>query len=501
MRISCPWLPALGLVLGLMARAPAGESPDVLVRQLAHPRYAEREKATRLLIEAGEPALPSLRSSLDSPDEESRQRAAAIIARIETNIRSTQLLIPPRLRIKITDKPISEAIKEVNQLARTNLSISENPGIDATRKISVDTGDLPYWEAMDAFLKAAGLSEDLRSPAPAINLNGKSGINPQRRVIINGGAAIMYDEPAVVVSTPRLAATTGLLPADSSRAIRIKSVPADHAGNKADPISGQVRVQLQVNSAPGLTIRELTGIDIRRAKAADGRSLELSRTTHSPEVGAQVMLGGGMVQQQVIIEDGTGSVAPLNPSQVLIPVTVKSGGLKIRELEELSGVLTARVMSPKDTLFTIDRVKEAGGRQFSPGEGMRVTFREATTRLTSTAVVRLTMEIDQTAQHLRFNVPFKGRNRAFIQIQRNFPEGDISPPPDFYLVTPDGEMSKALSVTASNPEALNDGSRYDLEILFDKPEKWAGVALVAKGRRMVTVNMPFTLKGVPMPDK
>ena len=200
-------------------------------------------------------------------------------------------------------------------------------------------------------------------------------------------------------------------------------------------------------------------------------------------------------------EDGTvGTIRSATPN--LIPVTIKSGGLKIRELEELSGILTARITAPKDTLFTIDRVKESGERQFGAGEGLRIHFKGATTRLNSKGIVRLTIELDSATENvLNFQVPFRGRNRPFIRIQRGVSSHDAGNVPDFYLTLPSGEMLKAESVESTHSEATEQMTRYDLEIIFEKPEKWEGVGLTAKGRRVVTVDMPFNLKNVPMPDK
>ncbi|WP_020472484.1 HEAT repeat domain-containing protein [Zavarzinella formosa] len=497
----------MGFALAMTGLAPAAESFDVVVRQLAHPRYAEREKAARQLIELGERALPSLRAVLNSDDEETRQRAEAIIAKIELAARSQKLLAATKLRIQFKDKPLSQTLVDVNKLAKLNLAFSDKPGVDMNKKITLDTGDLPYWEAIEAYLKATGLGEDFTSSASPRAIEEREGLIRRRQVIINGpGNIVMESSSGIpVINNPRLAQASQPLPSFSGHAIRVKAVPATHPGNKPDPATGDVKIQLQVDAQPGLAINEIVGIDIRKAKAVDGRTLEITRTTHGSGVDPQneLMIAGGIAvpQQRMMIDDGPVTVP--NASAGLAPVTIKSGGLKIRELEELSGILTARVVAPKDTLFSIDRVKEVSDRQFTAGEGLRISFKGATTRLTSKAVVRLTMELDSTTQNfLNFQVPFKGRNRPFLRIQRGAyatsPGGEV---PDFYLMMPSGELQKAESVMATNIEATEDSTRYELEIIFDKPEKWEGVGLTAKGRRVVSVEMPFTLKGVPMPDK
>src|SRR5881394_2653006 len=92
------------LGLALLAAAPLAAQPadplEAKVRNLAHPRYAEREKAARDLEAAGEPALKVLREAARSSDDELRARATAIADRIEHTLRSQRLLAAPKLALK-----------------------------------------------------------------------------------------------------------------------------------------------------------------------------------------------------------------------------------------------------------------------------------------------------------------------------------------------------------------------------------------------------------------
>src|SRR5215210_4568982 len=95
----------LGLVgSALLVGSPsAAQVPDPLeakVHALAHPRYAEREKAARDLEAAGEPALKALRAARTSSDEELRARAAVVAEKIDRAVRSKRLLAAPTLALK-----------------------------------------------------------------------------------------------------------------------------------------------------------------------------------------------------------------------------------------------------------------------------------------------------------------------------------------------------------------------------------------------------------------
>jgi len=497
---------ALGLGVALAGLSSAAEPVDGAVKQLAHPRYAVREKAAKQLVEIGEPALPSLRALLASPDQEERQRAERLIARIESAARSQKLLVAPKLRIKFDDKPLDKAVAEVAKLTKLPLVLNVSGPADKV-KVTVDTGELPYWGAVEAFLKAAGLGDDLNTPP---GIAAQPGIDVPQGVIINGPPGGYIYNPVAAPRAMRLTVAAKPAPSFTANAIRVKAAPATFAfppvptapGTKPD---GGVRVHLQVDAHPSLTIHQITGIDVRTAKAVGGRSLEIVRTV-LPVIGNaqdEMMLNGNLGGLQVPVQQlqvDSIEYTPQPSRSPLVPVVIKPGAEKVKELEELSGVLTARLVAPKDTLFTIDRVKESGGRSFSPCEGLRVNFKSAATRLTRTAVVRLTIEIDPAAQNImNFQVPFTGRGGQFLRINGGDYGNANGPAPEFYLTMPSGETRKALSVGATAIESTETGTRYDLEIQFEKPEKWEGVGLVAKGRRVVTVEMPFTLKNVQLP--
>lgn len=58
------------------------------------------------------------------------------------------------------------------------------------------------------------------------------------------------------------------------------------------------------------------------------------------------------------------------------------------------------------------------------------------------------------------------------------------------MTMPRGETQKAIDVSATNIGATETETRYDLEILFDKPEKWDGVGLMARA----AVSSPWTCR-------
>ena len=70
---------ALLLIATTAAADPKSGTPDELVQQLGHPRFAVREAAARRLVELGGAAVPALLAGSRSDDEEVRSRCQALL--------------------------------------------------------------------------------------------------------------------------------------------------------------------------------------------------------------------------------------------------------------------------------------------------------------------------------------------------------------------------------------------------------------------------------------
>src|SRR5262249_32336051 len=130
------------------------------VQGLAHPRYAEREKAARDLVVVGEPALKALRAASTSADPELRMRAAAIAEQIDRALRSERLLAAPKIAIKLDKVPLQQAVNEVGKKTGLRFQLEPTKDADFRRPVTIDTGEVPFWDAVQAFYTAAGLMEN-----------------------------------------------------------------------------------------------------------------------------------------------------------------------------------------------------------------------------------------------------------------------------------------------------------------------------------------------------
>src|SRR5205823_5129027 len=74
------------------APAPIRPAAEVLAAQLGAPSFADREAAAKALEALGPAAIPALQAAAKSPDPEVRQRASALLARLQRSADSAKRL-------------------------------------------------------------------------------------------------------------------------------------------------------------------------------------------------------------------------------------------------------------------------------------------------------------------------------------------------------------------------------------------------------------------------
>src|SRR5262249_37278547 len=107
----------------------------------------------------GAPALPALKKASLGEDPESARRAEELIARIEKRIETAQLLEPKRVHLHFVDAPVAAVLTELKRQTGYPVPLLPDPGRLADRKIPLDTGLVPFWQALDQLCRQAGLSE------------------------------------------------------------------------------------------------------------------------------------------------------------------------------------------------------------------------------------------------------------------------------------------------------------------------------------------------------
>ena len=479
-----------GFVLSLiLASAVAAQSTDpyeAKIRNLAHARFAEREKAARELEEAGEPTLKSLRAASNSTDAELRRRAETIVSRIERTQLSRKLLVAPQLHLKFDKVPLLLAINEV--ASKTGLRIQmEAKDAGPQRTITLDTGAIPFWQAVQAFYDAAGLVENDAPP---------SGVSPPtdgRRIQgdINGRRMYSAGQSENLV---RVTSGKGTLPGELSHALRVRVVSPAYPLSKYNPATGEVKFHLDVDAAKGIEVREIVGVEVRRAIAKDQR--ELANAFPVPALQPNYF-GEQMLMQQVLIVNGELLMDDGRPSEPFIPVTLKTGGIRPEVLSEFHGVVVARIVAPPEPMVPLQDVFQSMG-QSQTRDGLTLTLKSSEEGTSNLATLRVQVKStgESINELLNFPVQVKGRAQPFIRINRG---GTIGTATELQARDADGKPVKivATRIMASNSDGVT--MTQDVEIKIEKPTSGLkNMNLSLNGRRPAVVEMPFVLRDVPL---
>jgi RNA polymerase sigma factor (sigma-70 family) len=228
-----------------------------LIDQLGSDKFAERERATKELDKIGVPALEALRKAAQSDDPERRNRAQQLVQKIEGRALAADLLAPKRVHLVYKNTPLTEAVADFTKQSGYKLTLSDPEGKLKDRKVTLDTGEVTFWQALDQFCQKAGLVE---SP-PATNKGNWSEIPyTDMREPANNGSM----HPGIILTNGKAQPQ----PTDDRTAVRIR------AGRTTTPNDREIRVALQITPEPRLHRLEIVALHIKKATDDQGQSLE-----------------------------------------------------------------------------------------------------------------------------------------------------------------------------------------------------------------------------------
>jgi hypothetical protein len=509
------------VIFALPVVAQSADPFEAKVQALTHPKYAEREKAARDLMAAGEPALTALKAVQASTDEELRSRAAAIAEKIERVARSKRLLVAPTLNVKFDKVPLDMAVAELGQKTGLRFLVDGTKIKDVKHPITFETGELPFWEAVQAFYRAAGLTED-DSPLPPTTdsrIRSNLGRVDVRSSYIAGGQSAT---PAI-----RLIDGSQDAPSAASQAFRVRALPAGFAANKRDDAKGELTIHLDIDALPTMTVVEILGVEVRKAIADDRRVLASAypaQTPHGDYFGNDVQML--VAQQLVIMTDDLMSADPNGSSGTHYAVTLKTGGSRPKHLSELHGIVVARIIAPPEPVLTVADIFGKGRGQVFRTEGLtcevlaerpqaekppppprivsgppppRTPEPPLAVGATESFVVRVVSTADQMNDILNVPIQMKGRMQQFIRINRG--RGARSfPSPSFQVRTEKGMPVRVVGTQIIDSTFNGSTMSQDVRITIDRPLGGAdGISLTLTSRRPATVEMPFVLRNVQLP--
>ncbi len=586
------WLLALGLGLGVLMAAPAADAPKAdaehiakLVKQLGSDSFEDREKAAKELETLGTAALPALRTAAKADDAEVRMRAQAIIQKTERKAAAEKLLAATKVKLSFKDTPLAEAVAEFNKKSGYTIQVHDPEKKLKDRTVTLDTGDVSFWEAFDQFCDKAGLVEasmqDLLRAAPGLPGRGPGGgilpppppINPPKDLSIKQeGAAPAAEKPAEKKQADGAPARVGAAPAAPAAPVAMpgfgpfgmapgvimvmdgkpKAVPTCYSGSvriralKEGPNFGfgappvppggapaakdeTTAVWLEVRAEPKLHVQFLESVAIEKATDDEGQKREKAEPPAPPVPGG--LPGGappgGAIGAAIPLPMGFGGLG----GNQYYKVALKKGQKEAKALKEFAGTITAQVVGPPEPVLTVDKITKAQGEAVKGKDGgqLKVTqVKEDDGKLTVT--FELEMPRGVMAPNGGFGMPGLGPMRmppipaplpplrkpappggAGLAFQA--PQAPAAPPPATVAapgaalfsapgITLVDDKGKTIPQTGGAPPKFQfvpgqpPVMEYTQEYKLEKDQKPA--KLVFSGSRAVILDIPFSLKDVPL---
>jgi hypothetical protein len=483
---------ACGVALAAASGSPAAPLPaelsiQTLIAQLGSDDFAGREAATRALEKLGAAALPALRTAARSENPEVRSRASSLIGKIERARDSVGHVAARRVKLDYQAIPLGAAINDLR--ARTGLPIvlDGNRVANPLRKITCLTQEVPVWEAVEQFCRAADLRElftgDLDVPKSARSRRGEYVPPPDPRA----------DSVAIVLMDGK----PEHLPGERSTAVRVTALPPAFPGHKVSLGTGDYTFCLDVTPAPGLNWQEVVGVKVSRVVDSSGRAG--SGGVEKPAATDLDNQHGGMVvfaRPGVVMRfDKEGNpVMPEkipNPRVVAVPLRVTTPTAK--SLQRLEGVVYGEINLLNQPLVTIADLKKSTGRAIEGPDELKVTLLEVSeAERGGQGVIRVQFEYPSpwvvSARKRRFNFGF------------GWPEPPQPPSMSRSLKAYDA-TGKPFPVTTSGVTDFNDDGMIHIQTMqfTFRGESGRPAKLVVVGPRAVFVEVPFVLENVHLP--
>jgi hypothetical protein len=498
----CTALGAALFLAALLAAAEAqqlgndrGDSPDArraaaLVAQLGSPRYDEREAATRALDALGGAALGPLRQALAGGDAEIRRRARLLIQTIERRLEAARLLTPTRVRLVYREVPVGEAVADVARKTGLPVRFEGDRFRLARHRVTLDTGETDLWEALAQFCHHASLAE---RPADFSGLPDtwyREDPWDRRILALRETFGEVPESPLVLKE-----ATAGPLPTCLAGAVRVRVLPPNVRPASQPIVEGEALFGLEVRLEPRLQLQGVHALRIDRAVDDEGQTLKQPATA----LAGTGAVAGGAGSEVLIIWDGLTPLPPEFPVGAgLAPVRLRLGERHARHLRELRGTLCLRVQPAPEQLVTVDPILQAAGRTVQGGDGSALKVSEV--RREDDGRVKLAVEVMPAPRDVMLGgVP--ARILLTTRGARGAQGIPVPPPVGIEQLALLDEQGRKVPLEGSTGPTVNgSGKAWEFSLVFRLgPEAGEPSRLVYTGRRSIALEVPFTLKDVPLP--
>jgi hypothetical protein len=151
-------------LLAAFAFAPAQEptpkltEAERLVQQLGSEDFLEREAAAKRLAELGADAIEELRAGSKSDNPERARRSLELLRKAERRVAHDKILTPTLVQLDAKEQPLDAVLADLSKQVQWEIVLGGmKPDQLATKKITLSTGKVAFWEAVLKLCDAADL--------------------------------------------------------------------------------------------------------------------------------------------------------------------------------------------------------------------------------------------------------------------------------------------------------------------------------------------------------
>ena len=461
-------------------------TPQVLVAQLGSDHYPEREAALKALEALGADALPALQAAAKSDDLTVRRAAAPLVAKIERAAESAKRLTPKTTSLSLKNVPLGSAVNTLKARTGVNIVLDANRVADPLRLVTCETAELPVWEVVEAFCKAAGVREVFSAEleVPKTEKRGRGYYTPP-------------PPPPNADAVPITLADgkADSLPGSRATAVRVLALPANYSGNRVTLGTGEVTLNFDLTPLPGLGWSEVAGVRIKRVIddagrvgcAGTPRDNSPSSDSYDP-FGGVVFMGGGRVAMRWDF-DGNPIPPGWHPNPRATPVLLKLATPDAKSLKLLEGTVVGEITVQNQPLIAAENPSRHVGSPLTGPGGLTLSIQEVRGVANGATAVRVQLASPSAfaarrrgfAMNLGWQDPL--RPTQGNQIRAYDAKGE--------LLTP-----SSSGVTEMNDDGITTTMTYNMTFRADKG---APAKLVVVGSKQVAVEVPFRMENVPLP--
>jgi hypothetical protein len=451
-----------------------------LVGQLGSDRFEEREAAFEALDKLGPLALDSLRVALKSPNHETRKRACELVQRIEKRLETAELTQPKLVHLVYNDTPVTEAVQDMARKTGFTIQIEGDQTKLNGRKLTLDTGEVPFWQAVDQFCEKAGLVERGSVATETPKATDAEQRDVAIRSVAYSGRMNAGRSDTLVLHDGKLAA----VPTYYAGALRVRVLP--RGGQTAGTLT------VEISPEPKVGLRNILNVRVEKMLDEEGTELKtpLPYMYGPDEMGDLEMQWRGGFRKEMYVDSMAG--ADLS-TRVPLRLGVPSG---VKKLKEVRGFVGADVFTPPVPLITVEDILHAEGKIAEGKDGGSMAVSEIKRDDNGQVTIRVVVE--------RPPVPYPGRE--FIGRGRVIRRGGIAV--DYAsdatslgrILSLLDDKGQAYKLTAVEPKQVEAPGAVEYLLTFQPPDAAGKAAkLVYLGRRKTTIDVPFVLKDVPVP--